>query len=153
MADIVDRLLELCVGLNGEALPDDRPLLLAPLAGDVKEAAAEIEHLRTTLSTAIIRSLEAKNEAREWQGKYIAAGYPSTLDGWTDRAAKAEAALARTRNAALGEAASAVDTVFKWVNRHEFSGTKSINAAMRGAALFALGEATDAIRALKEGGE
>lgn len=55
-----------------------------------QEAADAIERLSGELTAALKRCADYAREAGEWKGRYDAAGYPGTLDGWIARAEKAE---------------------------------------------------------------
>ena len=52
---------------------------------------ARIEAAEAARSEARRLMSEASREAGEWKGRYTAAGYPGTLDGWIERAKRAEA--------------------------------------------------------------
>lgn len=73
---------------NGLYDEDDQLMQSASL---LRSQAAEITRLSTELQDALKRCADYAQEAGEWKGRYEAAGYPGTLDGWIARAEKAEA--------------------------------------------------------------
>lgn len=64
---------------------------------------ARIEAAEAARSEAVRLMSEASREAGEWKGRYKAAGYSDTLDGWIERAEKAEARV-RVLEVALADA-------------------------------------------------
>lgn len=88
---------------------------------------AEVERLQASLAEATRLMTEAARDAGEWKGKYEAAGYPDTLDGWIERAKEAEARAekAEAENVMLHEATTpSVATKQAYMGEFSFSGTQ-----------------------------
>ncbi len=76
-----------------------------PVHARLTEATDAIERLSGDLTAALKRCADYAQEAGEWKGRYEAAGYPGTLDGWIARAEKAE----RERDEAVERLKDALD--------------------------------------------